>query len=67
MADKLTPAQKDREPAEGVVNDSRPGLSIAYEKFVAEGGAGRSNTNLLLKALVEEIEALRRVTSLKNK
>lgn len=57
----------DKAPYEGIAKDSRSGLKAAYEKFVAEGGAGRSNTNLLLKALVDEIEALKKTASAKNK
>jgi hypothetical protein len=34
---------------------ARPGLQVKFEKFLAEGGAGRSNTNELLAAIVHEL------------
>ncbi|MEW5839444.1 hypothetical protein [Nitrososphaera sp.] len=35
------------------------GLKEHYEKFAREGGAGRSNVNELLKAIVDEVEKLK--------
>jgi hypothetical protein len=35
------------------------GLKEALEKFMREGGTGRSNTNELLQAVVEEVERLK--------
>lgn len=35
------------------------GLKEALEKFARQGGAGRSNTNELLQAIVEEVERLK--------
>jgi hypothetical protein len=34
---------------------ARPSLQDMFEKFLAEGGAGRSNTNELLAAIVQEL------------
>ena len=36
-------------------SSARPNLQLIFEKFIAEGGAGRSNTNELLAAIVHEI------------
>jgi hypothetical protein len=63
----LTSQHKEKASAEGEVIDRRSGLRAAYEKFVAEGGAGRSNTNSLVKILVDEIEALKETVRMKNK
>jgi hypothetical protein len=35
-------------------------LKSVFARYVMEGESGRSNTNELLKALVEEVEALKR-------
>jgi hypothetical protein len=35
-------------------------IKIIFEKYVREGESGRSNTNELLKAIVEELESLKK-------
>lgn len=35
-------------------------LKSIFEKYVREGESGRSNTNELLRAIVEEIESLKK-------
>ncbi|AIC16943.1 hypothetical protein [Nitrososphaera viennensis] len=34
-------------------------LKSIFDKYIREGESGRSNTNELLKAIVDEIEALK--------
>jgi hypothetical protein len=36
------------------------GIREVFEKYVREGEAGRSNTNELLRAIVEELESLKK-------
>lgn len=35
-------------------------LKTIFEKYVREGESGRSNTNELLRAIVEELESLKK-------
>ncbi|MGH9992385.1 MAG: hypothetical protein ACREAZ_07055 [Nitrososphaera sp.] len=63
----MTLPQKEREAAENLLADVRLGLKGKYERFLAEGGAGRSNTNALLKYIVEEIEALKETASKRSR
>lgn len=35
-------------------------LKTIFERYVREGESGRSNTNELLKAIVEELESLKK-------
>ena len=44
-----------KEESEGTTAHTRANLQSKFEKFLAEGGAGRSNTNELLAAIVREL------------
>ncbi|MCI0561656.1 MAG: hypothetical protein MN733_24470 [Nitrososphaera sp.] len=63
----MTTAPSDKGAAENLPAGSKLGLKAKYERFVSEGGSGRSNTNTILRILVDEIEALKEANSKKNR
>jgi len=45
------------------MSETRVNLRAKYDKFLAEGGAGRSNTNELLAAIIEELITTRKIAA----
>ena len=61
-------AQKERATTDDfTVPEPRVNLRAKFRRFIAEGGAGRSNTNELLEAIVEELIAVSRVAAADEK